>query len=721
MKGLELVLNTDMPGTREPTIPQNDDILGALLTDKWTQWSTTRRHIEEHWLEDLRAYNQQNDNDEDQISKFHKHIYIGQTRTKCNSAYSRLSDLMFQANDAHWSIAPTPIPKDKANDPNNAPFLEAMKAKAEAMTTEISDQMLDLHYEDHLKAAMLEACIIGTGCVKGVIPGVKKLEKWAAIDNPETGVQEWDIEKSEIPAPVISSPSIFDVYPDPFATVVEDMSGVFERHILNRQQLSAFRDDARFDSDKIKEILARTDTGDHVATWHETARRTIAKVTNTTGDQAGRYDVLEYWGQATGRQLQSAGVEDVEDDQTYWANVWTCMGKTLLAKLMPMKKQRIPYNFFIYNKIPHQFWGVSPARMGRSSQLGVNGVVRSLLDGMSFAAVPMAEVNIHMLKDGQDPSILRAGQIFLRDSGDPSTPAVRFFQPDIPVSQLMQMGEMFKEYGDLETSLPAYSYGQNTSEINETSSGLAMQMNAASLPIKMVAKNLEDGLIHPLIESWYNWNMEWSENDAIKGDMEINVLGTSALLAKEHHGQQLMQFLTLAANPLDMQMVDRKYLLTQIAKNLEIDVEKALPDEMPENPQQQGQQESALDLARAKLLAVQAEKTAAETTDIKVKSQFSAVQTAGQVVMNTSILPVSDSLLESAGYVDANGPPLAENPIEPIPQQQPDMQMPVNTHPNMPANVQSPQEEAIEEPVMPGAMASPAINLNQGIETARMD
>jgi hypothetical protein len=718
MKGLELVLNTALPGTQDIKPPSNDDLLGSLLTDKWTQWETNRHQVEIEWLEDLRAFNQQNEPDVEQISKFHSHIYIGQTRTKCNSAYSRLSDLMFQSNDPHWSIAPTPIPKDKANDPNNAPFLEAMKAKAEAMTTEISDQMLDLHYEDHLKAAILEGCIIGTGCVKGVIPGVKKVEKWAYLSNPVSGVQEWDIEKTEIPTPVISSPSVFDVYPDPFATTIEDMSGCFERHILNRSQFSALRDDPRFKADKIKEILEQTDKGNHVATWHETQRRNIAKITNSTGADAERYDVLEYWGQATGRQLASAGVEDVEDDQTYWANVWTCSGKTLLAKLMPMKKQRIPYNFFIYNKIPHRFWGVSPARMGRSSQLGVNGVVRSLLDGMSFASVPMAEVNIHMLKDGQDPSILKAGQVYLRDSGDPSTPAVRFFQPDIPVAQLLQMGEMFKSYADDETNLPAYTYGTQSNEINDTAQGMSMQMNAASLPIKAVAKNLEDFCIHPLIESWYNWNMEWNENEAIKGDMEVNVLGTSALLAKEHRSQQLLQFLTLTANPMDLAMVDRKYLLTQIAKSMEIDVEKAIPEQMPEQPGQEQPQTSELDLAKAELLKAQAEKTQAETTEVKVKSQFSAVQTAGQVVMNTDILPVSDELLASAGYKDVNGSPLAENPQGPI--QQPVMP-PENTSPGFPAAPISPQDVATEEPAIPDAMDSPSIGLNSGIETTSLN
>jgi hypothetical protein len=89
------------------------------------------------------------------------------------------------------------------------------------------------------------------------------------------------------------------------------------------------------------------------------------------------------------------------------------------------------------------------------------------------------------------------------------------------------------------------------------------------------------------------------------------------------------------------------------------------------------------------------------------------------VVMNQAILPTSDELLLSAGYVDSNGPPIAENPQSMM--QQPVMPPEQNTSPGFPANVQSPEEEAIEEPAMPGAMASPGIGLNQGIETARMD
>ena len=703
------------------TTTPTDDQLGSMLQNKWTQWQYTRRLIEENWLQDLRAFNQQNEPNVDQLSKFHSHLYVGMTRTKCMSAYSRIVDLMFQSRDKHWGIEPTPIPESEANDPSAQSFMDDMTLRAEKMATEIADQMIDLHYEDNLKAAILEGCIIGTGVVKGVIPGVKKIEKWAFQSNE--GIATWDLIKSEVPAPQISSPSIFNVFPDPYANRNEDMSGVFERHVLNRQQFTDLKNDPRFDSTKIDEILSHSVRGNHTPLYHETDRRTIAGITDATGQAAERYDLLEYWGQVDGRMLQSAGIDDVEEDETRWCNIWTCAGKTLLAKIMPMAKQRIPYNFFIYNKVPHQFWGVSPARMIKHSQAIANGSVRALLDGMAMASIPMAEVNVHMLQDGQDPRVMRPGQVWLKDSGDPSVQAVRFFQPQVPTNQLIQMTEMSKSFADDESSLPAYTYGDSSQEINKTAQGMSMQMNAAALPIKSVVKNLEDFCIRPLIESLFDWNMQWSDDESIKGDMQIQVLGTSALIAKETRAQQLMQFLNITANPLDMQYIDRKYLLEQIAKSMEIDVKKAIPDQMPEQPQQEKPQDSLLDQVKAELIKIQIEherakidQTIANTSETNVKSQFAAIQAALQLIINRAAVQPADELLLSAGYKDHNGSPIASLPQ---PAQVNPTGIDQNTSPQFPplppdpAQIQPDQLQQIEEP--------PMLSPQAGIETSRIE
>ena len=311
----DLILSLDMspPEDIDKALQKqshSDDLLGGMLYGKWTQWSDEKRLIEEGWLSDLRAYNQVNEPGVAQISEYHSHIFMGQTRTKCTSAYARVTDLM--ANK-HWDTEPTPVPESELENEGIQDFIDEMKKRSDAMGKEIEDKLLDLRYMDHLKTCTLEGCIIGSGVVKGTIPGTKKTEKWGFTTNEETGESEWDVIVSEVPAPHISAPSVFNIYPDPYATCVEDLSGVFERHVINRSQFSDLKDDPHFNEDKINEILSHSEKGNHVSLFHENERRGLADGTDTSESNAERYDLLEYWGQVTGRMLASAGVDNVED------------------------------------------------------------------------------------------------------------------------------------------------------------------------------------------------------------------------------------------------------------------------------------------------------------------------------------------------------------------------------------------------------------------------
>lgn len=704
---------TDRIEEDAPVTTHIDDALGIMLHSKWNNWSDARREVEAGWLQELRQFSQQSDADTPQTGTMHGHIYAGLTRTKCMSAFSRITDIMFQSKDKHWGIEPTPIPDTTFQAEEYQHLLDEMKRRAEGMEEEIEDKLLDMRYDAHVKAATFEGCVIGTGCVKGVIPGVKITEGWQKVNG------RWQVVKSESPTPEIAYVSVFDVYVDPYAIDEVDMTGVYERHIITRMQLSALRDDSRFDTVKINEILERMDYGNHVSLYHETERRAIAGITDT--EQSERFDLLEYWGQVSGRLLQNAGVREAQETETYWANVWVCESKAVFARVMPMAKQRIPYNFFRYNRVPHQFWGIGVARMMRTSQLALNGTIRAMLDGMAMAAIPMAEVNVSMLKDGQDPNRIYPGQVWQRDSGDPSVPAIRFFQPQVPTGQLISMVDMFTRYADDETMLPAYTYGDNSAEINKTAKGMSMQMDAASLPIKMVVKSLEDGLVRPLIESLFDWIMEYSDNDDIKGDMDVNVLGTSAIMAKEVRSEALMQFMNLTSgNPLAAQHTDIKYLITEIARAMEIDADKAVPEQLPEDQQQKPPQDSALEQARAaseqvraELYKSQIEKTIAETAHTNIQTQFSASQTAAQILMNQQVLPIGDDLLKSAGYVDKNSAPMAE----PVPGAQvADTGIPQNTSPGFPPVAPEPGQIEMQQPQ---GIAAPEMEQSpmQGIET----
>ena len=100
-------------GTDESQSFSQVDGLGSALQSRFEEYKLQREDIEDDWLDDLRAFNgeysvetQQALNENPNRSR----VFVGLTRTKVMSAYSRLIDLMFQPNDNFWTITPTPMP-----------------------------------------------------------------------------------------------------------------------------------------------------------------------------------------------------------------------------------------------------------------------------------------------------------------------------------------------------------------------------------------------------------------------------------------------------------------------------------------------------------------------------------------------------------------------------------------------------------------------------------
>lgn len=573
------------------------DALGSFLNGKFTEWQASRRPLEVKWLDDLRAFNAITEPDASRDS-MHSDIFVQLTRTKCLTAYARITDTLFQNKDEHWSVVPTPNPDFVGKQPvvpdpvtgEMVPVPESVlkavaKEKAEAMSQVIADQLVELGYEDIFKSAILEACVYGTGAIKGVVPGVSVKGSWKS--NAET--QAWEFKNEEIPFPDITAVSIFDLYPDPYCTKVKEATGIFHRHVLTRAQMRELEGDTRFNKEKILELLNNNSKGRHNEEFHETSLRSISGYT-ASFSIIDRYDVIEYWGLVSGRDLKAHGLPDVQDEGAdYFANVWFCGGRTLMAMVSPLKRQTIPYAIVPYERIPHQIWGVGPARMIADSQKMLNAATRRLLDNMAVSSGPQFEVNTNVLAVGEDPLDIRPFKVWLRDGGDASYPMVRMFQPDNNVQPLSTLVDMFKRFADEESNIPAYTSGISGPGLNKTASGMSMLMGQANGNLKSVVSNLDTFAIVPIIQGLFDWNMEWNDEESIKGDMKVEACGITSLLAKEIQSQRLIQFAQITANPVDMQIVDRAELIREVAKSLDLDIDKLIKNEQAnaaQNPSQ---------------------------------------------------------------------------------------------------------------------------------------
>lgn len=616
---------------------QDDDLedyqgLGPRLQSLFREYKDARNEVELEWLANFRQFLGQYD--PEVLAKLtgpRSKIFVGLTRTKVMAAFSRLVDLLFQPGQDFFGIEPSAIPeldplemaeiakmatsevmqasgavaptqvmdiinerKDELTDEMRVEVKRRAKLAADEMTLLIRDELQESNAEQKIKEAIMEACIFGTGCVKGGTVRIDRTKSWKRMI--VNGVQAHAMTVKETVKPDVESVSVFDIYPDPYATSNNDLHGLFRRHVLTRRQFRELRDLDGFDGDAITEILNDSPRGNYVEEDHERIRREVANIKLMTGPN-NRFEVLEYWGSINGQDLVDCGVELPEgsdENDEYDANVWICAGQVIRATLNPIPDGRIPYNCFPYERNPHQFWGTGVPKMMRDSQATMNAATRIFIDNMAISSGPLVEVNTDFLEAGEDPRDLHPWKVFLRSGGDPNAPAVRFNQPIANANGLTSIIELFRRFADETTSLPSYTHGETAQSLNKTATGMSILMGNANVALKSTLKNVDDFLIIPLISSLYHWNMEWSENEKAKGDLKIVARGSTSLIQREVRSQRLLQFLSLISNPMDIAIVKRKELLTEIAKSMDINPDEVLKTERELELEAQAQQQQML-------------------------------------------------------------------------------------------------------------------------------
>ena len=607
----------DIDGTQDTEIQS----LGSRLSDVFTEYKDARKETENEWLKDLRQF--QGMYEPEVLARLNESgarskVFVGLTRTKVMAAYSRIVDLLFQHGDSYFGIEPTPIPQldplkamqmreqaamqITAASGGMAPelnedliaarmseleeeFLEAeqiiAKEAAEKMAVEIHDQLIEANAEQKLKEAILESTIFGSGAIKAGTIRIDRVQSYSRIQDPTTGQTGFALSQIEKAMPEVESVSIFDLYPDPYCTSLEDCEGLFRRHVLTRSQLRDLADRPGFDGEMIRYLIKHNRQGNHTEEDHEKTRRRIAGI-NEYSESSNRFEVIEYWGEIDGYELEEHGVDIPEgtDLSDYFSScVWFSGGKVIKVMLNPIQGYRVPYHIFPYERSPHQFWGTGVPRMMRDSQTTMNAATRIWIDNLALSSGPMMEVNTDLLAAGEDPTDIHPWRVFLREGGDGSMAAVRFYQPVANANGLNQIVELFRRFADETTSLPSYTHGEQTRSLNKTATGISMLMGAANVALKSTIKNIDDFLLEPMVSALFHFNMEFGTNEKAKGDLKVISRGSTALIQKEVQSQRLLQFLSLVSNPMDAALVDRNQLLRDIAQSLDIDPDEVIKSE----------------------------------------------------------------------------------------------------------------------------------------------
>ena len=453
------------------------------------------------------------------------------------------------------------------------PEVSPAQKAARRMEKLIHDQIEESNGSAEIRNALLESALLGTGIVKGPFNFNKKLHKWNSDGD------ERNYEPLEVRVPRIEFVSCWDFYPDPSATNIEECEYIVHRHKMNKSQLRQLRHMPYFDKDAIRSCLQMG------ANYVEKDFEGQLKDANRSDEgYESNFEVLEYWGIMDAEYAREVGIElddSIDDLDEVQINAWICGDKLLRAVINPFTPYRIPYNAFPYERNPYNFFGIGVAENMDDSQQIMNGHARMAIDNLALAGSLVFDVDESALVGGQSMEVY-PGKVFRRQAGMPGQSIYGLKFPNTAPENMM-MFDKFRQLADEQTGIPSYSHGQTgVQSMTRTASGMSMLLGAASLNIKTVIKNLDDFLLKPLGESYFQWNMQFFEGGLdVKGDLEVRATGTNSLMQKEVRSQRLTTFLQTAQSPAIAPFVKISKLVSELAYSLDLD-----PDEILNDPEE---------------------------------------------------------------------------------------------------------------------------------------
>ena len=449
--------------------------------------------------------------------------------------------------------------------------IKPAQAAARRMEKLIHDQIEESNGSSEIRNSLFEASLFGTGIIKGPFNFSKTLNRWE---------EDTDGNRSYNPlvvrVPRIEFVSIWDFFPDPNATNIAECEYIFHRHKMNRTQLRSLAKLPYFDKDAIRESL---EIGpDYVEKDYETALKDDQR---TEANGSEQFEVLEYWGVMDAEYARQVGMdipEEIDNLDEVQINAWICNGKMLRSVINPFTPFRLPYHSFPYERNPYSFFGIGVAENMDDSQKIMNGHARMAIDNLALSGSVVFDVDETSLVGGQSMEIY-PGKIFRRQAGMPGQ-AINGIKFPNTTQENLQMFDKFRQLADEQTGIPSYSHGQTgVQSMTRTASGMSMLLGAASLNIKTVIKNLDDFLLKPMGESYFQWNMQFLETQlGIKGDLEVKATGTNSLMQKEVRSQRLTMFLQTAQNPAIAPFIKMNKLISELAYSLDLDPEELIND-----------------------------------------------------------------------------------------------------------------------------------------------
>lgn len=522
------------------------------------------------------------DQESEGLLPWQSRLYTKAMKPKIMAAWSQFVQGATSAKEM-WNVEPRGV-----NTPQSL-------GRAKAMKAEMHEQAQAIEYHRKLKSGSMDMFLYGAMFMQCPIvetmgsrkwvqdlgqPGDSLWEKMGKRLNAGKGNPQWRPEFSNTDYPSIVHRNYFEMFPWPYSSDPQAGEAIIHRPFIDRYEMQALRDMPGYYGEIIDELL-KSGEGE-APSWSNEQERMSARGWNNDSKRKG-YDLVFHAGKLSKKDLENIPGFEGESGKYTEALAW-CVDsksggkKTIKLVVNPVTGRMRPFMVAHYEQMPFESVGTGIGENSVDIAKAIAGGVRLFLDGKKMA-LPMVGINTSYFGGAAD---IEFSPFKIWEFEQNNVQPKDFMFPiqfnDITQSMIPFI-EVLERLHDEITSIPKWTTGVDSKMLNKTATGISMIMNASSQMIRGAIENIDDHVIGPSGQRFYDWNMENNPRNDIKGDFIITPNGITTLMQKESIAQQLLGLVSLVVNPQVMQNPYALRLLRIVGDNMGFkDVDSILPD-----------------------------------------------------------------------------------------------------------------------------------------------
>lgn len=516
-------------------------------------------------------------------------VVVNIVRPKTDQAIARMCEILLPVDDRNWGIKQTPVPEavqKMLGDmrvtvmPNGQPnpegltadqeakqFVSEARKKAAAMENTIDDQLTECDYNGEQRLAITDGVKMGAGIMLGPFPAKQTSKAWVdggLVFNEKT-----------VPASMHADP--WDVWFDPACgNDVQAGAGFWYRKPVTRKQLRAMKGVLGFDDQAIDKVLAQQPNRVTVAEGR--VRRNMA-----SKEQA--YEMWTYHGELDPDDCYMMS-QNANGDPEKMRRV--DFGVVILVNdevvgVMPswIPDKSLPVDVWNWRKADEHPYGHGLPEELEHQQRVVTAAWRQVMDNARFSVgSQIVFLDGVTPADGSSDATVSPGRMWRVDPAKIDDATKAMAAVDIPshLGELLAIADKAMEFADAEAQIPQLMQGEQGSA-SETLGGMILLHTNANAVLRLRVKLYDDDLTRPHISRYYDWNMANNPDENIKGDMEVDARGSTALLERDIQNQATLNLANITSNPRYAPYLNPKMELETILKAMKINPENVMAED----------------------------------------------------------------------------------------------------------------------------------------------